>query len=699
MKKQILLILNLITITFIANAQVVFDVPPHAIPYQGVARNASGSILASQNISLRISIHDGVPAGVIVFSETHQVTTTSLGLFNLNIGTGTAVTGTLLGVNWGSSAKYIQVELDAVGGVNYVDMGTTQLNSVPYALYAGKTASLPDGGADGNTLRWTGSSWLPNDIIHNSGAYVGIGTSDPQAKLDIDGDIAMRSADININTTYNYALDLYSVKQSNYKLLRSPPIASNFVIAGIQGGVDGRIITLANRSGSPMEIYNDEPFASPAHRIVTGTGATFTVYNGGAVTLKYDVSIQKWEVINSHYNSLDYLGGGSYWDLSGTDIKNNNTGNVGIGTTPIHSRLEITGTVGSSAAMFGADKYGVNISADNPEIGFNYFYNNGTKTIKAGYGANLGMDPTNGDVYLGNFRGFQSTSDFGPITHYQQAITVKQNGNVGIDYSTPLAKLFVRKTNNTLSPEGSFAALGTTYGSYFHYGVNEDTYIRGGKDGSTVFINDGNLGNVAIGSALPESKLTIYSPPNVNATNTQLLQIRGKNPMIRLSDEFDTDRGYIKGVTNRTGTPQFAREGIEIGSGNQNSTDGDIYFTAAGYQPAMTINGLTNNVGIGTTNPTSKLSVNGNIRAKEIVVETGWADFVFDEKYKLSNLDSVETYIKLNKHLPGIPSANEIGTNGLKVGEVQTKMMEKIEELTLYVIELKKEIELLKAKK
>ena len=185
MKKQLFLILNLIVITFMANAQPVSYIPPQAIPYQGVARNASGSILASQNISLRISIHDGLPAGQVVFSETHHVTTTSLGLFNLNIGSGIPITGTLLAVDWRSSAKHIQVEMDPLGGSSFTDMGTTQLNSVPYALFAGKSGDLPEGLVNGNTLRWTGSSWLQNSIIHNDGAHVGIGTTDPQAKLDI----------------------------------------------------------------------------------------------------------------------------------------------------------------------------------------------------------------------------------------------------------------------------------------------------------------------------------------------------------------------------------------------------------------------------------------------------------------------------------------------------------------------------------
>ena len=82
-----------------------FAQAPNAIPYQGVARNAVGNIIASQPVSLRVSIHDGTAAGTVVYKETHSATTTALGLFNVNIGSGTVITGTLAAVNWGSGAK------------------------------------------------------------------------------------------------------------------------------------------------------------------------------------------------------------------------------------------------------------------------------------------------------------------------------------------------------------------------------------------------------------------------------------------------------------------------------------------------------------------------------------------------------------------------------------------------------------------
>jgi hypothetical protein len=92
--------------------------------------------------------------------------------------------------------------------------------------------------------------------------------------------------------------------------------------------------------------------------------------------------------------------------------------------------------------------------------------------------------------------------------------------------------------------------------------------------------------------------------------------------------------------------------------------------------------------------------VNGTIRSKEVIVETAaWPDYVFQPRYKLKSIDDVKIFIDKNGHLPNIPSAKEIETNGLPLGELQKKMMEKIEELTLYIIELKGEIDLLKSNK
>jgi hypothetical protein len=103
------------------------------------------------------------------------------------------------------------------------------------------------------------------------------------------------------------------------------------------------------------------------------------------------------------------------------------------------------------------------------------------------------------------------------------------------------------------------------------------------------------------------------------------------------------------------------------------------------------------NVGIGTYDPgIYKLAVNGIIRAKEVKVETNWSDFVFEDNYTLPTLDKVESYIKENKHLPDIPSAKEVEEEGLSMSQMMAKQMQKIEELTLYVIEQNKQLSELK---
>jgi hypothetical protein len=105
-----------------------------------------------------------------------------------------------------------------------------------------------------------------------------------------------------------------------------------------------------------------------------------------------------------------------------------------------------------------------------------------------------------------------------------------------------------------------------------------------------------------------------------------------------------------------------------------------------GYN-ALSLNPVAGNVGIGTTNPTEKLSVNGKIRAKEVIVETaGWSDYVFADSYQLQPLAEVEQHIKTNKHLPGVPSAREVAEKGVSVGDMQAVLLAKIEELTLHVI-------------
>ena len=122
--------------------QFTFAQTPNALPYQAVARNSSGNLLVNQIIRVRFSIRDVFPTGTIVYQENQTPTTNNLGLFTVNIGQGMATTGTFASINWGTGLKFTQVEMDITGGSSYVDMGTQQMMSVPYALYAAN-ANVP----------------------------------------------------------------------------------------------------------------------------------------------------------------------------------------------------------------------------------------------------------------------------------------------------------------------------------------------------------------------------------------------------------------------------------------------------------------------------------------------------------------------------------------------------------------------------
>jgi hypothetical protein len=143
---------------------------PQSIPYQAVARDTSGNLLSNTAVSVRLSVHNNVISGPVVYSETHNVVTSPLGLFNINIGTGSIVTGVFNGIDWASGSKFLQVELDPSGGSNYIDMGTQQLLSVPYALFAQTAGYTPGAGIDisGNAITNTGDTDPADDLTNTS---------------------------------------------------------------------------------------------------------------------------------------------------------------------------------------------------------------------------------------------------------------------------------------------------------------------------------------------------------------------------------------------------------------------------------------------------------------------------------------------------------------------------------------------------
>jgi len=112
---------------------------PQSFKYQAVARDAGGDVVADQAVGMQISILQGSTSGTAVYVETFTPTTNEFGLINLNIGTGTVVSGDFTTIDWSADTYFVKIEMDITGGTTYEEYSTSQLLSVPYALHA-KTA-------------------------------------------------------------------------------------------------------------------------------------------------------------------------------------------------------------------------------------------------------------------------------------------------------------------------------------------------------------------------------------------------------------------------------------------------------------------------------------------------------------------------------------------------------------------------------
>lgn len=198
-----------------------FAQAPQLFNYQGIARDKQGNPLGKKTLHLKIAILPTSESVSPEYVETHLVTTNEFGLYTLQIGHGQTIAGSMKTVKWETGNKYIQVYIDPLGGNNFVDAGTTQLLSVPYAIYADNAGSAKNNEnqtrATNNFIEKTNGSGVANStsLLFDNGTNIGLGTTSPIAKFHINQNVATVQEHLrmqNLSATGAGRFTLYSNK-------------------------------------------------------------------------------------------------------------------------------------------------------------------------------------------------------------------------------------------------------------------------------------------------------------------------------------------------------------------------------------------------------------------------------------------------------------------------------------------------------
>lgn len=548
--KASVLLLSFIFCFLFSHAQA-----PQAFKYQTVVRNSSNQIIPNQVVGLRISILQGSDTGTAIYVETHAATTNTLGIVNLEIGNGTLVSGNFSTISWGTNMYFVKIELDPAGSTAYQLMGTAQLLSVPYALYAASGNQGPQGpagptgptGATGATgpqgpTGATGATGPqgpagPAGPVGATGATgsqgpagadgktVLNGTTNPTAGIGVNGDFY-----INTSTNLIFGPKAGGVWPTGVSLVgpTGPTGATGATgatgpagSANISGTTNYLVKFTGATTGGNSIIYDNGSkigigTTSPATKLeASGTSNQFlrvtsTTAGTVGIELKRNGSTEyDWGIQNASGSLLFYLSGDDLASLTNVMSINSPNGWLGVGTITPSAQLHTTGTLRFEGA--GTPGNGKVLTSDV----------NGNATWQ-NLPAGLTGAGANGKIAFWN-----GTNN---ITHNTNFSWDNVNSRLGIGTSSPIAELHVQRSNTLTNSQVWLKQLGT--------------------GDATLGFSIGSTQDWAMGIDQSDMNKFKISPSYANSTNPVLtLQTNGR---VGLGTAAPTAFFHVDDATNAT---------------------------------------------------------------------------------------------------------------------------------------------------
>jgi len=479
--KKIVLIAALAFGTYMVSAQA-----PEKMSYQAIVRNATGQLLTNQNVAVRVSVLQGSAAGTSVYSERVSGQTNVNGLLSLEIGSGMVLSGTFSAINWGANSYYLKTETDPAGGTDYTITGTSELLSVPYALYAKSS-----GGGGGGSLTLPYSATTNNASSLFSLTNDGDGTAVEGTNNTATSSVAAMRGIVSNVAPGGFSAGVRGINNGTGGLgvgVWGSQAGSGW---GVYGLTPNGLGVYGNASGSGYGVYANSN---------TGTGLNATSTNGIAANFSLTNNANSNNVINANT-----LGNGTVINVSTNGSGSGVVSNTGSGfaihgvTTATSSAGVIADNNGGGEAVVGrtiSDIAGAVVGRnDGGGYGVHGFVSGNSSGTSVGVFGRVGLNSGTGKA--GRFVNTNISND-------RNTFEVESNGGGNIpDNSEGNVSSFLNTNTNSVSAavRGEVKTIFGNFGAAGIYGLASGTGGFGGlfytsnvsgNGRALVAISDGN---------------------------------------------------------------------------------------------------------------------------------------------------------------------------------------------------------------